>query len=184
MRLALRESGDVCRRLRSTPFGTGFAQRPRSSLRQRPSGTVPGRRDNSGVIIRFRFQEQKTAPLDRRERRGRRSRTILLRAVRLISDLHRVRSFNFFRLLSHIELDSNLESDLFFCHGEFQKTELLPIRRPRCPACSMSMLTVDIQPRPEGFEHRTFECLKCGHFEKTIACGPTLPWHRFRILRS
>jgi hypothetical protein len=37
----------------------------------------------------------------------------------------------------------------------------------------MRMLTVDIQPGPEGFEHRTFECLKCGHSEKKIlACDP------------
>jgi hypothetical protein len=35
------------------------------------------------------------------------------------------------------------------------------------------MLTVDISPGPEGFEHRTFECSKCGHSEKKIlACDP------------
>jgi len=38
--------------------------------------------------------------------------------------------------------------------------ELLPIGRPRCPACTMRMITVDITPKPEGFEHRTFECLR------------------------
>jgi hypothetical protein len=51
--------------------------------------------------------------------------------------------------------------------------ELLPIGRPRCPACSMRMLTADISPGPEGFEQRTFECLRCGHIEKKLfACDP------------
>jgi hypothetical protein len=37
----------------------------------------------------------------------------------------------------------------------------------------MRMLTVDISSSPEGFEHRTFECLKCGHTEnKILACDP------------
>jgi hypothetical protein len=35
------------------------------------------------------------------------------------------------------------------------------------------MITADVSPGPEGFEHRTFECLKCGHTEsKVIACDP------------
>jgi hypothetical protein len=35
------------------------------------------------------------------------------------------------------------------------------------------MLMADISSGPEGFEHRTFECLKCGHTEKKIsACDP------------
>jgi transposase len=32
----------------------------------------------------------------------------------------------------------------------------------------MRMLTADISPGPEGFEHRTFECLNCGHTEQRI----------------
>jgi hypothetical protein len=51
--------------------------------------------------------------------------------------------------------------------------ELSPIGRPRCPKCQMRMMTADISPGPEGFEHRTFECVKCDHTEKKIlACDP------------
>jgi hypothetical protein len=62
--------------------------------------------------------------------------------------------------------------------ASFKKSdpELLPIGRPRCPACSMRMLTVDVAAGPEGFEHRTFECLRCGHVEKKIVtCDPLKP---------
>jgi hypothetical protein len=35
------------------------------------------------------------------------------------------------------------------------------------------MVTTDVSLGPEGFEHRTFECLKCGHTNsKMIACDP------------
>jgi hypothetical protein len=35
------------------------------------------------------------------------------------------------------------------------------------------MITTDISPGPEGFEHRTFECLQCGHIDKKIlTCDP------------
>jgi hypothetical protein len=51
--------------------------------------------------------------------------------------------------------------------------ELLPIHRPRCPKCSVRMITAGISPGPEGFEQRSFECLKCGHAEsKMVACDP------------
>ena len=59
--------------------------------------------------------------------------------------------------------------------GTAQKSdlELIPISRPRCPRCTMRMRTVDISSGPEGFEHRKFECLKCGYTEKKIlACDP------------
>jgi hypothetical protein len=51
--------------------------------------------------------------------------------------------------------------------------ELLPIGRPRCPKCQMRMITAALVEGPEGFEHRTLECLKCGHSEqKVIAVDP------------
>jgi hypothetical protein len=42
--------------------------------------------------------------------------------------------------------------------------ELLPIYRC-CPNCTMRMVTSGITASPEGFEYRTFECIKCGHGE-------------------
>jgi hypothetical protein len=51
--------------------------------------------------------------------------------------------------------------------------ELLPINRPRCPACQARMITSAIADGPEGFEQRTFECAKCGHTEmRTMASDP------------
>ena len=51
--------------------------------------------------------------------------------------------------------------------------ELLPpIKPPRCPRCQARMLTIDVSPGPYG-EHRTFECITCGHTQETvIACDP------------
>ena len=52
--------------------------------------------------------------------------------------------------------------------------ELLPIQRPRCPKCQMRMLTIGIEDdAPDGFENRTFECLRCHHTEtKLLAADP------------
>jgi hypothetical protein len=36
------------------------------------------------------------------------------------------------------------------------------------------MLTADVTPGPNGFEQRTFECLKCGHAEKKILASDPL----------
>jgi hypothetical protein len=49
----------------------------------------------------------------------------------------------------------------------------LPIQRPRCPQCTTRMIVADISPGPDGFEHRKFECRKCGHIEsEVVACDP------------
>jgi hypothetical protein len=51
--------------------------------------------------------------------------------------------------------------------------ELLPIQRPHCLKCTMRMATTEVTSGPEGFEHRTFECRKCGHTEiKKMAVDP------------
>src|SRR5277367_2008753 len=52
--------------------------------------------------------------------------------------------------------------------------ELPPIGRPRCPACTARMMTVDITPGPEGFEYWTFECARRGHTDKTVLASDPL----------
>jgi Zn ribbon nucleic-acid-binding protein len=59
--------------------------------------------------------------------------------------------------------------------------EFLPMGRPRCPQCQTRMITSALSEEPEGFERRTFECLKCGHSEqKVVTIGlmksHTLAW--------
>jgi hypothetical protein len=37
----------------------------------------------------------------------------------------------------------------------------------------MRMMTVDVSPGPDGFEHRTFECRRCGKKDAgMMACDP------------
>jgi transcription elongation factor Elf1 len=45
---------------------------------------------------------------------------------------------------------------------------LSAIERPRCPACGHHrMLLSKLETGPSGFDHRTFECQKCGHVATT-----------------
>jgi hypothetical protein len=54
--------------------------------------------------------------------------------------------------------------------------ELLPMGRPRCPKCQARMVTTAVVDGPDGFEHHTFECQKCGHSEqKVVAVDPLKP---------
>jgi uncharacterized Zn finger protein len=43
--------------------------------------------------------------------------------------------------------------------------ELLPAQHPRCPKCQMRMVSTAVAAAADGFEDRTFECMKCGHVE-------------------
>jgi hypothetical protein len=46
--------------------------------------------------------------------------------------------------------------------------ELLPIQRPHCPKCQIRMVTNAVSPEADGFESRTFECLRCHHVERRL----------------
>jgi hypothetical protein len=51
--------------------------------------------------------------------------------------------------------------------------ELSAIERPRCIKCAMRMTTSNVAPGPDGFEHRTFVCSRCGHTDsKVVASDP------------
>ncbi|HEY4901736.1 MAG TPA: hypothetical protein VIH91_13050 [Terriglobales bacterium] len=39
---------------------------------------------------------------------------------------------------------------------------LTAIERPRCPRCQARMPLVATEPGLDGFDHRTFNCAKCG----------------------
>lgn len=50
---------------------------------------------------------------------------------------------------------------------------LLPIERPRCPACPGRMTLTKMAPASEGFDNRTFECGKCNRtVTLTVARDP------------
>jgi len=43
------------------------------------------------------------------------------------------------------------------------------IERPPCPTCDQARMTLStIEPGPLGFDHRTFECHKCGSIRTMI----------------
>jgi hypothetical protein len=46
--------------------------------------------------------------------------------------------------------------------------ELSPVGHPRCPSCQMRMVTAAVEGGPEGFEHRSFECARCGLSEQNV----------------
>ena len=55
---------------------------------------------------------------------------------------------------------------------EFQpvsSTAIAAIERPRCPKCNQNrMLLSRLGAGPSGFDHRTFECQKCGRVHTTV----------------
>ena len=52
--------------------------------------------------------------------------------------------------------------------------ELLPIHRPRCPNCQTRMITAAVSDGPEGFEQRTFKCLKCARTDQRLLASDPL----------
>jgi hypothetical protein len=81
-----------------------------------------------------------------------------------------------FRFRSETEQTGFLLLLYFFVMAATRKPdpELLPIHRPRCPNCQTRMIAVAIASGPEGFEHRTFECRKCGHCETDVVANDPL----------
>jgi hypothetical protein len=60
---------------------------------------------------------------------------------------------------------------------EFQpvsSADISAIERPRCPKCRQNrMLLSKLETGPAGFDHRTFECQKCGRVETlTVSSDP------------
>ena len=49
---------------------------------------------------------------------------------------------------------------------------LIPIERPRCPACQGRMMLARIEPSPGGADLRTFECPKCERVQKMLVEDP------------
>src|ERR1700720_2999767 len=48
---------------------------------------------------------------------------------------------------------------------------LTRIERPRCSHCTSRMMLARISPGPTGFEHRLFECPKCGSVQNEVVAG-------------
>jgi len=57
-------------------------------------------------------------------------------------------------------------------HAEFQPVSsaaIAAIERPRCAKCNQNrMLLSKLKAGPSGFDHRTFECQKCGRVHTTV----------------
>jgi hypothetical protein len=49
-----------------------------------------------------------------------------------------------------------------------KSSKLLANGRSACPQCHMRMITACVEDGPEGFEHRTFECHRCGLGEQGV----------------
>ena len=62
--------------------------------------------------------------------------------------------------------------------------DLLPIGRPRCPKCQTRMVTAAVEEGPEGFEHRSFECSKCGHSEQNVVASDPMNTNALGWLNS
>jgi Zn ribbon nucleic-acid-binding protein len=62
--------------------------------------------------------------------------------------------------------------------------ELLPIGRSRCPNCQTRMVTAVVEEEPEGFEHRSFECSRCGHSEQNVFASDPMNTNAFGWLNS
>ena len=62
--------------------------------------------------------------------------------------------------------------------------ELLPIGRPRCAKCQTRMLIAAVKEGPEGFEHRSFECSRCGYSEQDVIASDPMNTNALGWLNS
>lgn len=71
---------------------------------------------------------------------------------------------------------------------EFQPVSsayLSAIERPRCPKCRDNrMLLSKLEAGPSGFDHRTFECQKCGCVETAVVSRDPMTSDMLRWLGS
>ena len=62
--------------------------------------------------------------------------------------------------------------------------ELSATSRPRCPNCQMRLVTAAVEEGPEGFEHRSFECARCGHSERNVIASDPMNTNALGWLNS
>src|ERR1035438_10850010 len=53
-----------------------------------------------------------------------------------------------------------------------------------CPKCQTRMVTAAVEEGPEGFEHRSLECSRCGHSEQNVIASDPMNTNALGWLNS